>query len=200
MIPSTATDRWGVIPSVFNQSDLIQYRDTFRRCKPEATDEYIGEMHGINPNSVAFPWFMAKMWPRLVEHFENKSIQLIHSMYASFTKPFMIHDDAYKAIPNGDVGRNYVSMLIPVSVENKPIQADVSTIIMREQANPHAEHDHKVYFSHCDINQVRKYTIDGVCTWREGDIIWWDSRKPHSSSNFNSRYRTKECFVVHTYV
>ena len=163
-------------------------------------------MHGRDINSIAYPWFMAKMWPRILEQFENKSIKLIHSMYAEFIAPFDIHDDAYKKIPNDEPGKNYVSCLIPVSInrgevdESHGVSWDVHTIILNEEHNPYAKADRKKWFSHCDLEQVKKYTIDGICRWSLGDIIWWDSHKPHSSSNFTTKYKSKECFVVHTYV
>jgi hypothetical protein len=201
MIPNKPINKWGIIPKVFTEEQLLKFKDVFIKCKSETSDEFISAMHGIDINSVAYPWFIAKMWPIVLEQFENKSIKLIHSMYASFRYPFKIHDDAYKEIPRNTSGNNYVSCLIPTSVDSgKSNFGNIHTIILNEEQNPNAKEDYEKYLSHCELDQVEQYTIDGICTWSLGDMIWWDSHKPHSSSNFTVNHASKECIVIHTYV
>ena len=201
MIPNKPINKWGIIPKVFTEEQLLEYKNVFIKCKPEPADKFSEAEHGIDINSFAYSWFMAKIWPTILEQFENKDIKLIYGMYASFKYPFKIHDDGYKTIPRNDSGNNYVSCLIPISVDNgKGSFGDVHTIIMNEEHNPNAKEDYKKYFSHCESDQVEQYTIDGICTWSLGDVIWWDSHKPHSSSNFTVNHASKECIVIHTYV
>lgn len=186
------------IRSVYSEKECYQFRDKFLKSTHTLTD--LGDKcYGIDiNNTISYPWAKKVFFPKINQFFDVE-LKLIHAFYASFTKPFDIHRDL-KPMPNNVTGTHYISCLIPVSVDNnKDLCHLASTITFKEGKNNDAESDHKNYLSHCKLEKLKSCLIDKIFYWNIGDIIWWRSELNHCSSHFKN-FKTKECFVVHTYV
>jgi len=187
------------ITSVLTDTECYQFRNIF--LKNTYTLTGLGDKcYGIDVNNtISYPWVKKVFLPKINQFFDVE-LKLIFASYSSFTKPFAIHRDDYKPIPNDAKGTHYISCLIPISVDNnKDLCHLASTIIFKEGENNNAELDHKNHLSHCDLEQLKTHPIDKIFTWNIGDMIWWKSELNHCSGHFKN-FKTKECFVVHTYV
>ncbi len=191
-------ENYGQIKSVLNLKECEEFQNIFSKNTPTLSN--LGDKcYGIDVNNKAsYLWFKKKFFSKIQNYFKQ-DLKLIFAFYASFTKPFPIHKDI-KPIPNNAKGTPYISCLIPVSVDNnKDLCHLASTIIFKEEENKNAKKDHEEYLSHCELDVIKKKQIDKIITWSPLDMIWWKSELDHCSSHF-SNFKTKECFVVHTYV
>ena len=186
------------INAFLTETECKEMRDIFLRSTPTLS-ELGDECYGIDVNNTAaYLWFKKKFLDKLNTFFDVK-LNLIFAFYASFTKPFTIHDDL-KPIPNDVQGTPYISCLIPLSVDN--IQENchmASTIVFKKEINDNAVEDHEKYLSHCDLEKLKNRKIDKIFKWTPYDMIWWRSELDHCSSHFKD-FITKQCIVVHTYV
>jgi len=192
-----AIKNFNKIKSVLNEDESNEFKKIFLKNTPIFSN--LGDKcYGIDINNISYPWFKKKFFPKITKFF-NIELKLIFAFYASFTKPFHIHNDL-KPIPNNKIGTPFLSCLIPISVDNnKDLCHLASTIIFKNGKNIKAEFDHKNYLTHCELNTLKDKKIDKIFTWSPGDIIWWKSELDHCSSHF-IKFKSKECFVIHTYV
>lgn len=187
------------IDSVLSEKECFEFKKIFLKNSYTLTD--LGDKcYGIDINNkLSYPWFNKIFWPKITKYFDE-DLKLIYASYASFTKPFSVHRDDFKTIPNNKKGTNYLSLLIPISVDNnKDLCSLASTIVFKQQKNPNAKQDHENYLSHCHVEELYNRSIDRIFQWKIGDIIWWKSEVDHCSSHFKN-FSSKESFVIHTYV
>jgi hypothetical protein len=191
-------ENYNKIQSFITSYESTQFKKIFLKNTPTST-EYSDKCYGIDINNTkSYLWFRKTLLPRINKFFDVE-LKLIFAFYSSFTKPFIIHKDL-KPIPNNLKGRPFVSCLIPVSVDNDINRCHLaSTIIFKTGKNVNAELDQKNYLSHCQLDTLKNKKINKIFSWSSNDMIWWRSELDHCSGYF-SNFKSKECFVIHTYV
>ena len=186
------------IKNVLTKKEADDFKNIFLKNTPTLSN--LGDKcYGIDINNTAsYLWFKKFFFSKIQTYFEE-DMKLIFAFYSSFTKPFAIHTDL-KPLPNNATGRPFVSCLIPVSVDNRPENCSLaSTVFFRSDTSSVSEQDRMKHLSHCQPVQLENKQIDEIINWSPLDMIWWKSELDHCSSHFNN-FKTKECFVIHTYV
>lgn len=197
----------GIISSVFDRgllSNIVQKLRSFQ------SNEALGNTcHGVDPRHLGYAWFR-KMIMQPIRDIMGTDFELIYGMLLDCRQPFHLHDDI-KPIPDPQ-GRHFASFLIPWSVENDPDRCGlVSTLIFNQTLDGSAEMMPRVFpdisdifeskISHVDPCYRHRISVKQDCQWTCGDVIWWDSRLAHVSSNFLSHgVGSKQAIVMHTYV
>jgi len=169
--------QYGIIKNVFKEEQLDEWCSVFKKLT--TTNTSTGDKcYGIDINNLAYKWFLKKMLPDLQIHFEEH-IKLIFSAFINLETVLPIHDDI-KPIPNNAVGKHFVSILIPFSIdENKNI--DFSKV--------------GTCFYDAEKNLIERVG------WDKGCLLWWNSNLLHSSSDFKKEgVSSKQYWITHTYV
>lgn len=197
----------GVIPKLFDQSEVKDMIQTFRRFP---TVEYEGAgnaIYGVDQRHLAYLWFRRLCFKRIQQQFGD-DVQLIFGMLLDCREPFGIHHDL-KPLPNPE-GKHYMSCLIPYSVDNDiALCSQAATVVFNEilsdfEQMPCVEHSaaHRHQdLAHVPQQQLEKVSVREWITWSPGDLIWWDSQLAHVSNDFRTLgHVSKQAIVIHTYV
>lgn len=196
----------GCLPNFF-AVDTITHVSNLMRKFPTTLGRN-NPCHGVDRNHRAYPWFMKIVMAPLREYFDA-DMQLIFGMFLDCREPFHLHDDV-KPIPDYR-GRHFISFLLPVSVDHGQQQCDLVSTFVFNQTHQVPENmpdldDNisSIYHSrlgHVDSVWCTKVNVKIEARWNVGDVIWWDSRLLHVSSNFLADGVTsKQAIVGHTYV
>jgi hypothetical protein len=196
----------GVINNFFSTDeadDLVKIFQKLEKVNGSGNDCY-----GIDRNHRAYSWFKKKFLDKLETKF-RPDVKLIFGMLLDCTVPVDVHNDI-KPLPEIN-GKHYMSCLMPYSVDYSTSLCDqASTLVFNESWKPfdqmpvvknNISNIHESMISHVDAKWVDRLSINMTGTWHIGDLIWWDSRLAHVSSNFIAHgFKSKQCIVAHTYV
>jgi hypothetical protein len=170
----------GRVKNFFTPALLETLVKTFK--KVSTTNGMENDCYGIDKNHIAYPWLKKQLFNPIVEQIDPR-IKLIFAMYLNTTVPFGIHNDL-KELPD-PAGKHFLSFIIPCSVDNKIELCHLASTIIFNETEP--------------VNPPNQYTVKQELSWNVGDLLWWDSRLYHVSSDF-SGYTSKQGIVIHTYV
>jgi hypothetical protein len=197
----------GVIPKLFDQAEVKDMIQTFRRFP---TVEYEGAgnaIYGVDQRHLAYLWFRRLCFKRIQQQFGD-DVRLIFGMLLDCREPFGIHHDL-KLLPDPG-GKHYMSCLIPYSVDNDvALCSQAATVVFNEilsdfEQMPCVEHSaaHRHQdLAHVPQQQLEKVSVREWITWSPGDLIWWDSHLAHVSNDFRTLgHVSKQAIVIHTYV
>ena len=169
-------EKFGLIKNVLTDIDLDNWKKIYQQVTSTKTNE--GDLcWGIDINCLAYNWFLKQVMPVIQTNFDPE-VKLIFSSFIKLYSPIKIHNDI-KSIPNGDSGRHYKSILIPLSVEGDKLDfKNVSTRFYDDNKN-----------------------LTDTITWEPNSILWWDSETLHDSGDFKkNNVEYKEYIITHTYV
>jgi hypothetical protein len=170
----------GRIKNFFTPSLIETFIKTFK--KVNTTNGSGNDCYGIDKNHIAYPWLKKQLFNPIVEQI-NPHMKLIFAMYLDTVVPFGIHNDL-KAIPD-PAGQHFLSFLIPCSVDNKFELCHLASTLIFDETSP--------------VNLPNQYSIKKELEWSIGDLLWWDSKLYHVSSDFVG-YTSKQGIIIHTYV
>lgn len=207
----------GVIAGVFSEQELLDFRDNLFAY--DVIESRGNLCYGVDYKHPYYNEFMRKYFSKIREALGDYDMLPIFAMYLVENKPWTIHTDDYHQLPTA--GSRHLSILSPMSVDFNPsLVSESETIVFNEKSNL----EHKAdwiqtatvkensveylwddYLSHNPkyingVYQPDKYTLDGMYTWKIGDLIWWNSEQYHDTSNFLAKgYTSKQALVTHTY-
>jgi hypothetical protein len=190
----------GYIKNFISQDELFKIINIFRKVTPGVGSDKNG-YYGIAQQHLAYVWFKKILLDRIADQF-NPAIKLIFGMLVDSRTPLGIHRDL-KDIPD-PAGHHYLSFLIPYSVDDRPdLCGAAATLIFDESpdGSNNISDIHEQKLAHVPIEETYHYSLRQELIWNCGDLLWWDSRLAHASSNFltNNHY-SKQAIVIHTYV
>ena len=168
--------KYGIIKNVFSDTQLKEWKKMYQRSKITKTLDG-DSCWGIDKKNILHKWFINTVMPVIGSPFE-KDIKLIFSSFIDLTIPLKTHTDI-KALPEGENGKHYVSILIPYAVNQQREYIDKASTVFYTDDN---------------------VQIDKI-NWEENALIWWHSEMLHNSGDFKeSGIKSKQYFITHTYV
>jgi hypothetical protein len=206
---STNTDNIaGIIRNIFDPGIMEEWQKYFQKWT--MTGDHILNCYGIDEKNVeAEKWFQENIFSKITETLGNHEMRSIFGMYAESVDPYPIHTDDYHVEKNKKNGKPYISWLIPYKVDGSHNELHrASTIIFNESGdemslnivkNSIDDELRRKYFSHCNIDVLKKCSIYKIIHWEPGSLIYWNEKNLHCSGSFNG-FTTKEMFVGHTFI
>lgn len=196
----------GTIKNCFTVTEATEIFKVFQKLTPNDGDG--NNCFGISQTHPAYLWFKKFFFNRITTEF-GPDVKLIFGMLLDCTVPFDVHHDL-KPLPDPE-GKHYMSCLMPYSVNHDPALCNQAATIVFEQElksldqmpviKNNVANIYQSMLSHIDPVYVDRLSIKHTGEWNIGDLIWWDSRLAHVSSNFIAKgFQSKQCIVVHTYV
>ena len=167
---------YGIIKNYFIPEELDDWKEKFKR-NTITKSMYGDDCWGIDVNCLSYLWFKKVVLAKFLK-FLDPNVKLIFASYIDCFTTFPVHTDV-KLIPNNKEGKQYASILIPYSIDNKKDNfKKVSTNFYNDS----------------------KELKEGI-QWEENSFIWWDSTLYHSSSDYKKEnIESKQYFIIHTYV
>ena len=167
---------YGIIKNYFIPEELDDWKEKFKR-NTITKSMYGDDCWGIDVNCLSYLWFKKVVLAKFLK-FLDPNVKLIFASYIDCFTTFPVHTDV-KPIPNNKEGKQYASILIPYSIDNKKDNfKKVSTNFYNDS----------------------KELKEGI-QWEENSFIWWDSTLYHSSSDYKKEnIESKQYFIIHTYV
>jgi hypothetical protein len=194
----------GIIKNVFDQEELDEWKTYF--IKWTKTGDHILNCYGIDKaNQPAEIWFQKKVFSKIKKTVDMPTLKSIFGMYAESVSPYPLHTDEYHLGQKNIKGEPGISWLVPYQVDESSQKINqASTIIfnetnLKEEKNQIDQDQINRYFTHCDLETLKKLSILDIYNWEPGSLIWWDMRLFHCSGSFRN-FKTKEMFVGHTYL
>lgn len=190
----------GVVKNFFTPEELVDVIKIFKKVKP--TDGFANNgYHGIDQKHMAYLWVRKTLIDRISVEFDP-AMKLIFGVFLDCYVPLHIHNDI-KPIAD-PAGKHYLSFLIPYSVDNQTDKcSSASTLIFDQSPNGdnNVSYLHANKLSHVSLEDTYQYSLKQDLIWNCGDLLWWDSKLYHTSSNFLANgCDSKQGIVIHTYV
>ena len=171
-----SAQKYGILPNAVDDETLDQWKEIYQKNTITKTTDN-DNCWGIDKKCHAHSWFLKKVLPVVAKTFDERT-KLIFSSFMDLHTPLKIHTDL-KPLPEGESGENYVSILIPYSIDYQ-----------KENFNN---------ASTCFYNEDK--TLIDTIPWQRNSLIWWDSSLLHDSGGFKKHdIQSKQYFITHTYV
>ena len=167
---------YGILLNAVDDQTLDQWKEVYQKTSITKTEDN-DNCWGIDKKCYAYNWFIKKVMPVIAKTFKEET-KLIFSSFIDLHTPLKMHTDL-KPLPEGESGKNYVSILIPYSIDHQKENFDNA--------------------STCFYADDR--TLIDTIQWQKNSLIWWDSSLLHDSGGFSKHdIQSKQYFITHTYV
>lgn len=201
----------GRIDNVIDQNEVDFWSYTLQRCDKITVKG--NDCYGIDENHLLYTWFLKNVFTKLQTIIDDSECKLVFGMFLNETSPWGIHTDADHTNSFSNRLPGY-SLLIPISVNNDKSLVSKSHTVIFNQYGMHnkqilnspgdnknnAVRHHSSLLSHNDINLLESFSLNKICQWKAGSLIYWKSEYFHDSDNFIANgYFSKQAIVVHTY-
>jgi hypothetical protein len=190
----------GTVDNFFDHTSMAKFTEIFKKFNFSKGEG--NAYHGIDNTHLGYLWFKKFILDPVAQEI-NPDLKLIFGMFLDCIAPFQIHTDL-KPLPEANA-RHFLSFLLPCSVDNDPALCNLASTLFfdvrTDDQTPDISHLHDTHLSHVPFEETYKYSLQKELKWNVGDLIWWDSKLNHVSSNFlKNGYKSKQAIVFHTYV
>jgi len=178
---------------------------------------------GITSDHPLYNWFIKNVFSKIQKVF-GKNLRFTFGEFLFETSPVTLHSDYFFKSQYKNKNEPYMTFLIPIAVNNDYKQVEkTNTIIFNEidTVDDNIDGDWPDYswksdrtikknnvletcydlVSHIEREDLECLTLREILNWKEGSLLYWDSKLLHCSDNFLLKdVKSKSAIVIHTHV
>ena len=144
-----SAQKYGILPNAVDDETLDQWKEIYQKNTITKTTDN-DNCWGIDKKCHAYSWFIKKVLPVVAKTFDERT-KLIFSSFMDLHTPLKIHTDL-KPLPEGESGENYVSILIPYSIDYQK-----ENFILIRKTHFHGDQPHTItIFGDIDVESGKK--------------------------------------------